>query len=512
MYPLLTRSVVHTTSLPFRLTQQSTQSARRTPQLFHRQRKASYYFEASRHSSLSFQLLLSQLKEQKVAAQHRRTSDYLCLSMDNLLASIRPGIDDDAQSRQYFKALLRMHLSYLTEDEIKQLHDGLKDAQFSCNVVETIIDDEVYRDYGFSNGPPHSFNRTLMQTTDFFNFLEDLKASVLEYRNDSLGSDFSTSIRDVLHSSFSEWNHSNKTIDDLHRSLFRVARILDFPITPHEIIIKSATIKSTTVTAGKNSIFIDDRMVNAVMAETKGVLFSELLRDLLELLLTQKLFGIAVPPDKLTRTQRQQLYAVMAQIYANAPSSSGKDFKDCARAVLKGAADFGEVKIQPTTGVALGHAWIAPSLSLVPDRRKNYTELGHRFMHSGFHLEPGDSQIREWPAHFMSAKENEEAYPDQYAWSVRVPVNSIRLQAAAREVRREWESQGVPYRFIGTEPEMRATGCRVTVWEAVQRGMTDDALTLFQHYNSGLPEPQSPTELWQRLEGLMQWIEAVSTD
>jgi hypothetical protein len=133
-------------------------------------------------------------------------------------------------------------------------------------------------------------------------------------------------------------------------------------------------------------------------------------------------------------------------------------------------------------------------------------------MHSGFHLEPGDSQIREWPAHFMSAKENEEAYPDQYAWSVRVPVNSIRLQAAAREVRREWESQGVPYRFIGTEPEMRATGCRVTVWEAVQRGMTDDALTLFQHYNSGLPEPQSPTELWQRFEGLMQWIEAVSTD
>lgn len=155
MYPLLTRLTAHATSRSVQFTQQSRQNARRAPQLFHRQRKASYYFEAGRHTSLSLRLLLSQLREQKVAGHHRRTKDYLCMSMDNLLASIRPGIDDDAQSRQYFIALLRMHLSYLTDDEIKQLHDELKDAQFACNIVETIIDDEVYRDYGFSNGPPH---------------------------------------------------------------------------------------------------------------------------------------------------------------------------------------------------------------------------------------------------------------------------------------------------------------------------------------------------------------------
>ena len=60
------------------------------------------------------------------------------------------------------------------------------------------------------------------------------------------------------------------------------------------------------------------------------------------------------------------------------------------------------------------------------------------------------------------------------------------------------------------EKKLPATGCRATVWEAVQRGMTDDALALFQHYNSGLPEPQSPTELWQRLDGLMRWMPAKS--
>jgi hypothetical protein len=42
--------------------------------------------------------------------------------------------------------------------------------------------------------------------------------------------------------------------------------------------------------------------------------------------------------------------------------------------------------------------------------------------------------------------------------------------------------------------------------------MTDDALTLFQHYNSGLAEPQSPTELWQRLDGLMRWIERLAAE
>ena len=512
MYALLTRSRSYPTSRPLRITQQTAANPKRAPQLFNRQPKAPYYFDASRHTSLSFRLLLSQLKEHKTTSQHRRTRDFLCMSMDNLLASIRPGIDDDAQSKQYFTALLRMHLSHLTDDETEQLREALKAAQFACNVVETIIDDEVYRDYGFSNGPPHSFNRTLMQTEDFFNLLENLRESVPQSRSMHLQSDLPEAIRDALHASCAEWNHSNKTIDDLHHSVCLLAKALDLPMASNEIIAGTLEIKSTTVTATQNAIVIDSRMVEAVLADTKATLFPELLRDVLELLLTQKLLGIAAPPDKLMRRQRQQVSAALAQIYAKVPTSSTPNLKAQARELMKDAPHFGEIQIQPTTGVALGHAWIAPSLSLVPDMRKNHVDLGHRFMHSGFHLEPGDSQIREWPAHFMTAKESEETYPDQHAWSLRVPVDARRLQAAAQEVRHEWESQGLPYRFIGTTPDMRATGCRVTVWEAVQRGMTDDALTLFQHYNSGLAEPQSPTELWQRLDGLMRWIERLAAE
>ena len=512
MHALLTRSRSYPTSRPLRITQQAAATPKRAPQLFNRQPKAPYYFDASRHTSLSFGLLLSQLKEHKTTSEQRRTRDFLCLSMDNLLASIRPGIDDDQQSQQYFTALLRMHLSHLTSDETEQLRETLKAAQFSCNVVETIIDDDVYRDYGFSNGPPHSFNRTLMQTEDFFNLLEDLKDSVPESRRISLQPDRPEAVRDALRASCADWNHSNKTIDDLYRSICLLAKALDLPMVSNEITTGLLDIKSTTVTATQNAIVIDSRMAEAVMADTKARLFPELLRDVLELLLTQKLLGIAVSPEKLTRGQRQQVSTAMEQIYAKAPASSEQALKAQARKLMKDATHFGEIQIQPATGVALGHAWIAPSLSLVPDMRKNHVDIGHRFMHSGFHLEPGDSRISEWPAHFMTAKESEETYPRQHAWTLRVPVDARRLQAAAQEVRHEWESQGVPYRFIGTTPDMRATGCRVTVWEAVQRGMTDHALTLFQNYNTGLPEPQSSTELWQRLDGLMRWIERLAAE
>lgn len=512
MHALLTRSRSYPTSRPVRITQQATANPKRAPQLFNRQPKAPYYFDASRHTSLSFRLLLSQLKEHKTTSEHRRTRDFLCLSMDNLLSSIRPGIDDDEQSQQYFTALLRMHLSHLTSNETEQLRETLKAAQFACNVIETIIDDEVYRDYGFSNGPPHSFNRTLMQTDSFFNLLEDLKDSAPEFRCMPSQTNLPEAIRDVLHAICADWNHSSKTIDDLHRSVCLLAKALDLPMAATEIITGLSEIKSTTVTATQNTIVIDSRMAEAVMADTTTRLFPELLRDVLELLLTQKLLGIAAPPNKLMRTQRQQVSTAIEQIYAKVPTSGTRDLKAQARELMKDATHFGEIQIQPTTGVALGHAWITPNLSLVPDMRKNHVDLGYRFMHSGFHLEPVDSRISEWPAHFMTAKESEETYPRQHAWTLRVPVDARRLQAAAQEVRHEWESQGVPYRFIGTTPEMHATGCRVTVWEAVQRGMTDHALTLFQHYNSGLPEPQSPTELWQRLDGLTRWIERLAAE
>lgn len=512
MHSLFTRSCFSPARRTVQAAHQTSVPAKRAPRLSHRQHRASYYFDAPQHTSLSFRLLLSQLKAQQVDSQQRRTRDFLCLSMDNLLASIRPGLDDDAQSQHYFFALLHMHLSHLTSDEIAQLCDTLKTAQFSCHVVETIIDDEVYRDYGFANGPPHSFNRTLMQTQDFFNHLEGLKDSVQQFQRMPLQADLAASARHALSASIGSWMQSDKTLNDLQSSVCLLAEALDMSMAPTEIITGSVATKSTTVIATQKALTVDACVTDAMLTDTTGRVFSEWLRDVLELLLTQKLFGIAAPPDTLARMQRQQLCAAIEQIYAHMPVTRTPELRRKACSVLKEASHFGEIQIQPTTGVALGHAWITPSLSLVPDKRKNSVDIGHRFMHSGGHLAPGDSQIREWPTHFMTEKESEETYPSQHAWFLRVPVDARRLQLAAQKVRHEWESLDLPYRFIGTTPGMPATGCRATVWEAVQRGMTDDALALFQHYNSGLPEPQSPTELWQRLDGLMRWMEALAHD
>jgi hypothetical protein len=54
--------------------------------------------------------------------------------MDNLLASIRPGIDDDEQSRQYFTALLRMHFCAF---DVRRDYAALRDIQKPHNSLAT---------------------------------------------------------------------------------------------------------------------------------------------------------------------------------------------------------------------------------------------------------------------------------------------------------------------------------------------------------------------------------------
>lgn len=512
MHSLITRLRPRPVTSSKLATHSPTSAAKQAPKLTQRQPKATYYFDASRHSALSLRLLLNELKAQKAPADLRSTQGFLRLAMDNLLQSIRPGIDDDAESRQYFLALLRMHLSPLSADELHHLSDSLRAAGFGCNVVETIIDDVMYRDHGFANGPPHSFHRTLIQTSDFFDLLQDLEKRVQQLQSQPLQCQLATAARTALPVCAVHWQQSCKTPQDLFHSVRLLGRALDLPVELSAIGTGSLLTKASTVSIAQRVLMIDSAMAEALTLDPQGTLFAEVLRDVLELLLTQKLFGIAAPPDQLMQRQRQDLSAALEKIYSHQLPSGDSALKAKARAVLQEAQRFGQIQIQPTAGVALGHAWIIPSLSLVPDKHKNAVDIGHRYMHSGYHLAPGDALIREWPAHFMTRQESEEAYPAEHAWQVRVPVESGRLQMAAQDVRREWESLNLPYRFTGTAPGMQPTGCRVTVWEAIRRGMDADARALFDHYNCGLPDPQSPTELWQRLDGLMRWMTALAAD
>jgi hypothetical protein len=55
-----------------------------------------------------------------------------------------------------------------------------------------------------------------------------------------------------------------------------------------------------------------------------------------------------------------------------------------------------------------------------------------------------------------------------------------------------------------------ATGCRISVWAAVEKGMDADTKLLFANFNRGLALPDSTIELWERLNGFMQWLEVIA--
>jgi hypothetical protein len=74
----------------------------------------------------------------------------------------------------------------------------------------------------------------------------------------------------------------------------------------------------------------------------------------------------------------------------------------------------------------------------------------------------------------------------------------------------EWKRNKIAYRFVAVAPDSPATGCRISVWAAVEKGMDADTKLLFANFNRGLALPDSTIELWERLNGFMQWLEVIA--
>jgi hypothetical protein len=91
-----------------------------------------------------------------------------------------------------------------------------------------------------------------------------------------------------------------------------------------------------------------------------------------------------------------------------------------------------------------------------------------------------------------------------------VPAKALEL--AALQVREEWMYNGIAYRFVAVAPDSPATGCRISVWATVEKGMDADTKLLFVYFNRGLALPDSTIELWERLNGFMQWLELIASD
>lgn len=476
--------------------------------------RASYYFDAAWHTTQTLRhLLRANLAAKDIGL--RPPPEMLAQAVDSLLHSISPGLHDDSESRACFDRLLQSHLSGLTADELERLAAELRAQRFDGTVMESVIDDPMLKEFGFTNGPPRQRQRTLMFTPDLYLAIDDARdaASARAARCDAtrrLTPEQARQVREFLADCAARQAEVGVTLTQFCGVATQLALAVGLDAAPATAIATAALHPVSTVDWQPDALRVDLSAWSVLSLRNDSMLYAVLLRDLLELVLARKLAGPDVLLQSLDESRRSLLFAEVERVLSRPPKVTGPEMAAQAAAVLAREQTFGTIQICPTSGVALGHAWIAPTLSAVPDRSVRGKDIGTRYMRSGFRLEPEACRINEWEIRWLNAQESEELYPVERAWHIRVPVDREKLQQAAAATMEAWRRRALPYRFIGTEPGMPGTGCRMTVWHAVQRGMDDDARALFSHFLLALPEPESPTELALRFEQFMHWLQSLA--
>ncbi len=475
---------------------------------------ASYYFDAVWHTAQTLRhLLKASLAKETLGL--RPTPELLAFSTAAMLDSIRPGFPDDTDSLACFHRLLQMHLSGLSADELRQLAQHLNAQRFDHVVIESVIDDVMVAEHGFANGPPHCRQRTLMFAKDFQHALYqatqtacDDDAALTSGRR--LTSVQAQQARDVLASLAERHAHGGITLTGLVCAVQQLALASGTPLQTDMAVAAHPMPPASSVSWQDRQLVVELRTLTTLIETRDRQLHASLLRDLLELVLAHKLFEPPLDLMTLPEGERLRLQREVEQVLSRAPSVTDDSLPARAARVLARHAGFGTMQILPTVGAMLGHAWIAPVLSVVPDRSRKGVEAGRRFMRSGLRTEPAQCTVNEWDIRWLSARENDELYPAEHAWHLTVPAHWLKLQQAATDIREEWQRKKLPYRFIGTAPGMVPTGCRATVWQAVQRAMDEDTRSLFELFARGLPEPDSPTELALRMRQFMDWLHALA--
>ena len=483
--------------------------------------RASYYYDASWHTGKTFRQLINCFPVSKNTPCSDlgscSNSELLVEQTDFFLNSLRPFENGATESKTKYLKLLHMHLSALAQPERKALANYLRQVGYECQIAESAIDDEMYLEYGFCNGPPHTKKNILLRTSELFTLL-DTPTSVNECEKSALAEAQEVSItqaqyiRNQLSICTSDWLDSDKT----PQSLLRIARNLERTVTGYASV-ENVCIFDDQPGPGKviqkgEKLLVDLATIHELSHQNNESLFAVLLRDMLEIFLTKKLINSTTELSQLSVAQRQHVWNTIASIQSFAPTSSLlSPFRTHVKTLLMSRESFGQVHIIPASGVALGHAWIAPSLSITPDHHKLGVPAGMCYLHSGARLHAAVSVINEWPIQWLTSTESENLYPSRHAWHLSVPVPAKALELAVQKVSEEWKHNKIAYRFVAVAPDSPATGCRISVWAAVEKGMDADTKLLFIQFNRGLALPDSTIELWERLNGFMQWLELIAS-
>ncbi len=487
-----------------------------TPVMRHRTRRDNYYLDASWHTRKSFRALKEAAHPASEALSPKPATALLTDQVDTLLYSIRPELQDDGASKALYLTLLARQLNAMETDTLAWMAPALKEAKYECYVTETIIDDELYLDHGFSNGPPHSRQRTVLTTSEFYELLDDTLAANRSCKVATpltLSDDCAQNVRNQLATNTWQWQTGDKSLACLDAGLQSLAQALGIPIEAALLVSTTALAGASTVEWRDGRIVIDGAIADALQHPASDELFARVQRDMLECLLLRML------PDGLADTSRGshalwlRLWQTIEHIESLPPSIiMSPERRQRLRESMNAAAQQGSIQIMPTVGAALGHAWIRPRLSITPEKTALGEPAGTRYMHGGGQPQPRHSTITEWPIRWLTPAEMEETHPSREAWHLKVPVAAAALESAAHELEHDWKSKNRRYRFAEVAPDKPASGCRISVWESVQRGMTPAIRECFDEFNRGLPLPGTPTELWERLRNFNRWLQQVIND
>lgn len=524
-FKTFTRSTPHKPPLcsvqaaPQAVTSPSLQSRAQNRELAQVQR-ATYYYDAAHQSALTLRTLLKSIASSTKLGT-ATTHDLTVNAVHRLLASLCPREDDDSERHAYFSELLAMHLSELTAAEISSLQYVMKKAGFNGSLTSNVVDEARYREWDFSVGSVQPKERKPLLPQEWNNLLDELgrAAAVAEKQplpGQPLTAAEARNARNCLAEaalSSPQSAQSGKSLPHLLSVCSGMAATLGLSSAPQTVATVKLPSRGTWVEWKGDRLLIDQQALQSLEdADTSndGVLFNQILRDVLELLLTRKLFGENVNPWQLSGANKKQLRLSIDEVMSQPPAAPSEALVKSAAKLLQQAGHLGKLQIMPSSGGALGHAWINDSLSIVPDKTQKKEVIGTCYMRTALRLEPDDCTVKQWPVRWLTPEENNVLHPAAYAWQITVPIEAARLEDAAAQVANQWKEKETPFRFIGTTPSMPSTACRISVLRAIEQGMEPEAKALFTYFNAGLAEPDSPTEIANRMNQFMAWVKQLA--
>ena len=186
-----------------------------------------------------------------------------------------------------------------------------------------------------------------------------------------LPNDLAKSMRQQLSNGAAQWACSQKSLVTLNDIAQTMATLLAVPEPIHLCISRSVAGNASTVIWAERQLLLDPGIADTLQQDDSGKLFARVQRDLLENLLLRRYFNDVGDIRKASPGQRRQVWRAIEQVESQAPAIQlSGSLRAHIGQVMATRGQLGTVQISPTVGAALGHSWIAPCLSLMPDHHQ----------------------------------------------------------------------------------------------------------------------------------------------